>query len=77
MIQTLGAAVAFVVLAVLVFAASVRLGMLVGVRVDRTVEARAARDADQGIEASEPSPAPASHERSDGPAVDVDRDREV
>jgi hypothetical protein len=39
-IETIAVAVGFVVAAGLLFVASVRLGMLVGVRLDRVIEAR-------------------------------------
>jgi hypothetical protein len=42
MIQSIALAVVFVALAVLAFVASIRLGMLVGLRLDRALEARAA-----------------------------------
>lgn len=41
MIQTIGLAAVFIALAAAAFVASVRLGMLVGRRLDRTLEARA------------------------------------
>lgn len=39
-------AVGFLIVAILVFAASLRLGMLVGLRLDRSLEARASAGAD-------------------------------
>lgn len=48
--ETIGLAVGLVALAVLAFAASVRLGMLVGRRLDRALESRAPTDAEIGLE---------------------------
>ncbi len=62
MIEMAAVAVAFVAFAVLAFAASLRLGMLVGVRLDRTVEARASRNGNEVLEASGPLPSSAPHE---------------
>lgn len=42
MIETVGVGLGFVALAAVAFVASVRLGMLVGLRMDRALEARAA-----------------------------------
>lgn len=76
MIQTIGLAVVFVALAVLVFVASIRLGMLVGLRLDRALEARAAAGAQIGAQEGlapldrAPSPAP------EQPIADDNRGRE-
>ena len=48
MIETVGIAAGFVVLAVAAFIASIRLGMLLGRRIDSSIEARAAAGAEEG-----------------------------
>ena len=50
MIDDIAFAVGFLILAILMFAASLRLGMLVGLRLDRALEARASAGADQELE---------------------------
>jgi hypothetical protein len=58
-IQTIGIAVVFVVLAALAFVASVRLGMLLGLRLDRALEARAAAGAEEELAPSDSVPSAA------------------
>jgi hypothetical protein len=58
-IQTIGLAVVFIALAALAFVASVRLGMLVGLRLDRALEARASTGAEEGLAPSNAAPSAA------------------
>jgi hypothetical protein len=53
MIELVATAAVFVALAAVAFVAAVRLGMLVGLRLDRALEARAAQDG-----SDEPVPSP-------------------
>jgi hypothetical protein len=59
-------AVGFVVLAAMLFVASARLGMLVGVRLDRAIEARATAAASVGPETPGSAPLAAGNGATDG-----------
>jgi hypothetical protein len=66
MIGFVALAVGFVVVAAMLFVASVRLGMLVGVRLDRAIEARASAAGSGGPETPSPGTVPAGNGAIDG-----------
>lgn len=64
MIEIVGIAAGFVALAVVAFVAAVRLGMLVGLRLDRALEARASTGRVDEVGASGFAPSPASQDQT-------------
>jgi hypothetical protein len=65
-IGTVAIAVGFVVVAALLFVASARLGMLVGVRLDRAIEARGSASESGGTETPGSAPLTAVKVAGDG-----------
>jgi hypothetical protein len=72
MIQTIALAVIFIALAAAAFVASVRLGMLLGLRLDRIIEARASGGAQEELAPVDPAPSSAPQK----PIADGKRGRE-
>ena len=72
MMQIIGLAVVFIAMAAVAFVASVRLGMLVGLRLDRMLEARASDGAQEDLAPVDPAPSPAPQK----PIADGNRGRE-
>ena len=72
MIEVIGLAVGFVALAALAFVASVRLGMLMGRRMDRALEARVSTGAEEELTPSNAPPSAALQQ----PIADGKRGRE-
>ena len=66
MIAVVALAAGFVGLAAMLFVASVRLGMLVGVRLDRAIEARASAAGSGGPATPSPGTVPAGNGAIDG-----------